>query len=296
MSSANLLSDKQPIDYTVDVHLYRDDDNSTLGKTRSNKRTPYRNISTSDGRYAFDSLPEDTYTIVFINDSVPVGDTTGIELNKGDSININIVVNNITIQIFNITNVEDNDITVNNFNIENGRIEASDSGFILTTAAFDTLVFKAEVVIGSKTGTVAVQLTYDENGAAQFTIIENDDGLPVNVAPLPPPPLSGKTPTNTATPTWHWSSQGGTGMYRYRLDNPNLSSDAIESSDTSFTRDSSLTEGPHTLYLQEQCSSGSWSTMAFFSITIDLTPPDAPQLKDSILTNDQQPNTILMLE
>jgi hypothetical protein len=97
-----------------------------------------------------------------------------------------------------------------------------------------------------------------------------------NTAPNPPT-VSGSTPTNDTTPTWSWSSGGGgTGTYRYKLDNSNLSSGATQTTATSYTPASALSEGSHTLYVQERDGAGNWSASGSFTIAIDTTAPAAP--------------------
>ena len=89
-----------------------------------------------------------------------------------------------------------------------------------------------------------------------------------------PPTVSGSTPTNDATPTWSWSSGGGgNGTYRYKLDSSDLSSGATQTTDTSYSPGSALSEGSHTLYVQERDTIGNWSSSGSFTIVIDSTAP-----------------------
>ena len=91
------------------------------------------------------------------------------------------------------------------------------------------------------------------------------------------PSVSGTTPTNDTTPTWSWSSGGGGhGTYRYKLDNSNLSSGATQTTSTSYTPGAALSEGSHTLYVQERDTAGNWSSSGSFSIVIDVTEPSVP--------------------
>ena len=93
--------------------------------------------------------------------------------------------------------------------------------------------------------------------------------------PAPNPPVvDGTTPTNTSTPTWTWSSGGGgNGNFRYKLDDANLDTGATETRATSFTPAAALTEGAHTLYVQEQNSTLVWSASGSHVIVIDITAP-----------------------
>ncbi len=66
------------------------------------------------------------------------------------------------------------------------------------------------------------------------------------------PTVSATTPTTDTTPTWSWTAGGGgNGNYRYKLDDSDLSSGATATTSTSYTPGSALSEGSHTLYVQE---------------------------------------------
>jgi hypothetical protein len=61
-----------------------------------------------------------------------------------------------------------------------------------------------------------------------------------------------------AAPVWTWSrTGGGIGGFRYRFDNPDLTAGAVTT--TALTISPNLTDGPHTLYVQEKDSAGNWS-------------------------------------
>ena len=61
-----------------------------------------------------------------------------------------------------------------------------------------------------------------------------------------------------AAPVWTWSrTGGGIGGFRYRFDNPDLTAGAVTT--TAVTLSPNLTDGPHTLYVQEKDSAGNWS-------------------------------------
>ncbi len=93
------------------------------------------------------------------------------------------------------------------------------------------------------------------------------------------PIITGTTPTSNTTPTWSWSSggNGGNGTYRYKLNSTNLTTDATETTSTSFTPGYALAEGPHTLYVQERDTAGNWSASGSLAIQV-VTPPAAPTL------------------
>jgi hypothetical protein len=105
------------------------------------------------------------------------------------------------------------------------------------------------------------------------------------------PVVTGTTPTNDTSPTWAWTTGGGggTGNYRYKLDNSNLTSGATTASAVSCTAASALTEGVHTLYVQERDAVGNWSASGSFAITIDTTGPNAPVATGTTPTNSTTP-------
>jgi hypothetical protein len=100
-----------------------------------------------------------------------------------------------------------------------------------------------------------------------------------DITPPNAPNVMGITPTANTTPAWTWSSGGGggNGTYRYKLNSPDLSSGATETTSSSFTPGSPLAETTHRLYVQERDSSGNWSTSGSFDIQV-VIPPAAPTL------------------
>ncbi|KAF0219268.1 MAG: putative hemagglutinin/hemolysin [Geobacteraceae bacterium] len=88
------------------------------------------------------------------------------------------------------------------------------------------------------------------------------------------PSITGITPTNNTQPTWSWSSgSGGNGPYRYKLDNDDLTTGAVETPATTFTPATALNQGIHTLYVQERDAAGNWSTTGSFAIDVDTVAP-----------------------
>ncbi|MFC1839599.1 carboxypeptidase regulatory-like domain-containing protein [Thermodesulfobacteriota bacterium] len=111
----------------------------------------------------------------------------------------------------------------------------------------------------------------------------------LDTTPPSPPNVSGDSPTFDLTPTWSWTTGGGgNGTYRYKLDNSDLSSGATETTDTFFTPESDLSEGSHTLYVQERDDAGNWSDSGSFIILIELRP-DPPDVSGVSLTDDSTP-------
>ncbi len=97
-------------------------------------------------------------------------------------------------------------------------------------------------------------------------------------APTKPKMIAAQSsPTNNPRPTWTISSGvGGMGSYRVRLDDSNLTVNTKSGSFNSFTPDSTLAHGPHTLYVQERDSAGNWSPIQSSGIMVDLIPPAVP--------------------
>jgi hypothetical protein len=105
------------------------------------------------------------------------------------------------------------------------------------------------------------------------------------IIPIVPtsPTVTGVTPTNDTTPTWSWTpGGGGNGTYRYKLDNSNFSTGATQTTNTSYTPGSALSDGAHTLYVQECNAAGNWSNSGSKNITIDRTAPDATAVLSEI--------------
>ncbi len=105
------------------------------------------------------------------------------------------------------------------------------------------------------------------------------DVLPIIILPpnvmMPPPRLPvvwALTPSNHARPTWYWGSGGGGGIYRFRLDNADLNG-AMESNSAAYTPPTALSDGPHTLYVQERAYDGNWSPLGSYNVLIDTAPP-----------------------
>jgi hypothetical protein len=105
------------------------------------------------------------------------------------------------------------------------------------------------------------------------------------------PSVSAVTPTSSLFPTWVWEAVGtkGNGTFRYEVDDKDLSSGAKVTSTTSFTPIIGLSEGKHSLYVEEQNADGEWSVSGFFEVEIDSTPPTPPKVSGPSQTNDDTP-------
>jgi Putative Ig domain len=110
------------------------------------------------------------------------------------------------------------------------------------------------------------------------------------------PPLAPKlvvtptSPTNNRKPAWSWSTpgSGGIGVFRYRLDASDFAAVAETKTDT-YSPDSNLSEGIHTLYVQERDSAGNWSQTSSLAVRIDVTAPAAPAVSMSPVSPTANP-------
>ena len=89
------------------------------------------------------------------------------------------------------------------------------------------------------------------------------------------PTVTGTTPTNDTTPTWMWTTGGGgSGTYRLRLDNSDLTTGATTTTIANYTPGTAQAEGSHTLYVQERDAAGNWSASGSSYDRRRLTAPD----------------------
>ncbi len=184
---------------------------------------------------------------------------------------------------------------------QNPRTDLNVTGAITVTASFAinqyTLTYTAGPN-GSITGTTPQTVDYGADGSAVQAVgnggyhfvqwsdastqnprtdtnVTADVNVTAAFSDMPNPPLvtGPASPTNNATPTWIWQSDGGygTGYYRYGWsEGAWLSSDTT---DTSYQPVSALPEGAHTLYVQERDVANYWSNSGSYTVTIDTTAP-----------------------
>ena len=134
--------------------------------------------------------------------------------------------------------------------------------------------------------------TDDMDGVINGVIID-PSGPAFTVDSVSTPIVTGTTPTNDTTPTWtQTTGGGGNGTYRYKLDNSDLSSGATETTNASYTPSSAISEGSHTLYVQELDNANNWSNSGSKEIVIDITAPSNPAVTGTSPTNDATPTWI----
>ena len=150
------------------------------------------------------------------------------------------------------------------------RYQLNNSG---TWTTITNTAFTPASALTDGTYTLTVQESNNDNywsKSGSFTLTL--DSIPPNAVNV----ISGASTTNDTTPTWTWSSGGGgNGTYRYELDDNDLSFGATETTTTTFTP-GTLSQGIHTLYVQERDAAGNWSNSGSFTVTVDSTAPAAP--------------------
>lgn len=78
------------------------------------------------------------------------------------------------------------------------------------------------------------------------------------------------SPTGDDTPEWTWNSGGGgNGTYRFKLDDNDFTSDATTTTEKTFIPGLELSDGNHTLFVQERDDVGNWSDSGDYSITVE---------------------------
>lgn len=89
--------------------------------------------------------------------------------------------------------------------------------------------------------------------------------------------------TNELSPSWHWESggNGGVGLYRYKINDSDLESDAVLTDSPFYVLsppapDSAETE--YTMYIQESSSANLWSATSSYTITVDRINPPFPEI------------------
>jgi hypothetical protein len=76
----------------------------------------------------------------------------------------------------------------------------------------------------------------------------------------------------TTSPNWTWTSQTGTGIYRYQLGDSSLANPSDEVSDSKLNLPA-LPDGKYALYVQEKNSAGQFVNIGFATTLVDGTPP-----------------------
>lgn len=156
-------------------------------------------------------------------------------------------------------------------------------------------------VVDTGTSSVSFVLTGIEGGDQSFNFVSNLESTLTNKRPVleityipkaTSPSVTGVGVTNNTMPAWSWTAGGGgNGTFRYKLDNSDFSSGATTIASLSYTPGNALSEGAHTLYVQESngATPARWSNSGSFTIVVDTTPPGAPAVTGPTATNDTTP-------
>ena len=156
-------------------------------------------------------------------------------------------------------------------------LSSDTDGTVGTTTANGSGTWSVDVALSATTHQITATAT-DQAGNVSATA---SPALSVTVdttGPNPPSVSAPSSPTMDTTPSWSWTSggNGGSGAYRYELDNSDLTSGATETTSTGYTPGSPISEGGHTLYVQEQDVAGNWSNSGSAAVTIEITAPSNP--------------------
>lgn len=110
----------------------------------------------------------------------------------------------------------------------------------------------------------------------------------IDLTPPDAPYVTGDTQTNDTTPTWSWLVPEGTNNSRYRI---NYGEWQITNNPgkTGYTPAYPLAGGVYILELQVQDGAGNWSVSGKKTISIDLIPPDMPEVTGLTTTIDPMP-------
>ncbi|WP_413568110.1 hypothetical protein ACLWBD_10215 [Bdellovibrio sp. HCB117] len=101
------------------------------------------------------------------------------------------------------------------------------------------------------------------------------DAITIRVDTVPPnPPLLPAAADAGVRPVWTWVSGGGggNGVYRYKLNDSDLSSGATVTTSLSYASVSDVAFGTHTLYVQERDEAGNWSASGIQVLTVKCGP------------------------
>ncbi len=180
------------------------------------------------------------------------------------------------------------DLRIGGFGENGATVQLYDNGnLISTTTVSGYYIFSADISLSE--------------GIYPITAIQTDPAGNISAPSAPltitvdvtPPALpefrEAVSLTNNTRPTWHWSSRGGNGKFRYRFDNSDLNSGATDILSATYMPGTELGNGSHTLYVQECDDAGNWSASASSAIEVDTTPPEDPVVSGTTPTNDTTP-------
>jgi len=223
----------------------------------------------------------------------PFNGATGVAISDNIIITFSEAVRNIDNTVLTDSNVD------NHFTLKLTNASGNNINFDATINGDKTVITinPTSNLTNSQAVYVAIGATVEDSAGIPITAANatfttggsGDYGGTDTTAPTAPS-VSGTTPTNDTTPTWSWSTGGGgNGTYRYKLDNSDLTSGATQTTSTSYTPGSGISEGSHILYVQERDAAGNWSSSGSRTIVIDTTAPTAPSVSGTTPTNSTTP-------
>lgn len=168
------------------VFLHEEDTVTQLAKKCSDKEE-LRKVLSIDGTYQFDSLPAGIYGIEVVKEGILLGEKHGITLGRNERKEVNITIVIIINQTFSIWTDESQNITINNFYIDNGKIEKLDSGYAISYARVDTLVFQIEIEKDGVKSIVNARIVQNSDGTSSFQVIEDSKGIVITPGTDPVP-------------------------------------------------------------------------------------------------------------
>jgi hypothetical protein len=167
------------------------------------------------------------------------------------------------------------------YRIDNGEIAAS--AITTTDTAFTPI---EDLSAGLHTLYVRERDTagnWSPTGSASVTL---------DFSPPNSPKVNGSAVTNVA-PKWTWMTGGnsGSGDYRWKLNDTDLTTGATETRDSSYTLGAFANGAAYSLYVQERDPAGNWSANGSFAIKVDLSGPPSPVVSVNVgnLTNNPSP-------
>jgi hypothetical protein len=156
--TGKVLSEGANFKDTVKVLLFSG--SKILAKTGMVSGKSLDSMVTNSGLYTFDSLSEGNYSIRVVKDGLVLKDTLDVKLAKAEKKTVDITIVIIINQMFNITNINNNqNVTINNFYFvgsSGNLIHTSDGNYSVTFAVSDTVRMKAEIAVEGKKETINI--------------------------------------------------------------------------------------------------------------------------------------------
>lgn len=157
-----------------------------------------------------------------------------------------------------------------------GTFEAERDGIPVTPGSYEYTP-GANLALGSHILKVREKdLAGNWSAWGEYTIVINNPG-----DPCPPNVSITPTVTNSPRPTWTWTAErasgcNGNSIFRVSIDDEDFAVPDYTGGNLDFAPLTDLSEGVHTLYVQEGDGVGGWSLSGSAQVTIDITPPLPP--------------------